>query len=217
MDKKTYLFVGPPGSGKGTQAEKLASSLGLPHIDVGQLLRDRAASSDETGKLINSIMLSGKTVPEEVVLKELLEHLKELDITRGLILDGYCRTTAQAHQLIKLEEEEIIPPLLVISIEVPDQLLLGRISKRQYCILPGGERVLIDQHFTEADCLAKGGQLLKREDDNTKTFDARLQVYHQQTKPAISLLTKNNNLIRVNGEPGIEIVAKNILTKVKSL
>lgn len=218
MKRFTFLFVGPPGSGKGTQAEALAAALALPHVDVGALLRELAEIDNTTGRLIKSLMIAGQTVPEEVVLAELLVHLKKHDLSKGLVLDGYCRTQRQAQDLLNLQSQAAIPPLVVIAITVDDQLLQERITTRKYCELPDGEKKIINNSFSVNDCQQRGGVVSQRDDDNLATFHKRLKLYHEQTEPAIADLTQSaQGLITVDGTPPIKEVAATIAQQVQQL
>ncbi|MDO8471691.1 MAG: nucleoside monophosphate kinase [bacterium] len=218
MKRFTFLFVGPPGSGKGTQAEAVADSLGLPHVDVGALLRELADLDNNTGRLIKSLMIAGKTVPEEVVLEELLVHLKMLDLSKGLVLDGYCRTQKQAKDLLNLQTQGVIPPIVVISIKVDDNLLQERITTRKYCELRNGEKKNIDNSFSVIDCQQQGGHISKRADDNLTTFHERLKLYHEQTEPAIADLKETSKgLIMVDGTPPIKSVEATIAQQIQHL
>lgn len=218
MKRFTFLFVGPPGSGKGTQAEAVASNMGLPHVDVGALLRELAEIDNHTGQLIKSLMIAGKTVPEKVVLNELLVHLKRLDLTKGLVLDGYCRTQKQAQDLLDLQSQAVIPPIIVISIKVADDLLKERIISRKYCEFPNGVKKIIDRNFSVTDCQQQGGQVSKRDDDNLTTFHKRLKLYHEQTEPAIAdLKLASKGFIEVDGTAPIEEVKTTIALQIQQL
>lgn len=218
MKRFTFLFVGPPGSGKGTQAEAVAANLGLPHVDVGALLRELAEIDNDTGRLIKSLMIAGKTVPEEVVLTELLTHLKNLDLSQGLVLDGYCRTQKQAQDLLNLQSQKIIPPIVVISIAVADNLLQERITTRKYCELPDGEKKIIDSGFSVNDCQQQGGVVSQRADDNLTTFHERLKLYHEQTEPAIADLKQSSKgLIVIDGTPPIKVVEATLAQQLQQL
>ncbi len=182
------VFFGPPGSGKGTQASRLAASLGIPQVSTGDLLRSHVAKGTPLGAIARPIMESGALVPDELVTKMLEERLAEKDAVPGAIFDGYPRTVAQAVSLDALLKAAGGKVDVVLFIDVPDAVLVDRLVKR--AVLEG------------------------RADDTKETIAERLHVYREKTAPLADLYRKAGQLVTIDGNRAVETVASDVTAAV---
>lgn len=205
------VLLGPPGAGKGTQAERVAKSCDVPHISTGDMLRDSVAKGTELGKLAKGYMDRGELVPDDVIIGIVKERLLEPDAEKGFILDGFPRTLAQA---VALESE--LSSLgrkidFVVNIEVSDEEVVRRISGRRICRSCGKPyHVEFNPPKVEGVCDACGGQLYRRADDEPAAVRKRLEVYHEQTAPLESFYEQRGLLVSVDGGKSVEEVSKDI-------
>lgn len=183
------VFFGPPGSGKGTQASRLAASLGIPQISTGDLLRANVARGTELGKIAKPIMESGALVPDDLVTRMLKERLAEPDAAGGALFDGYPRTVPQAEALDGLLAEAGRKVVAVLFIDVPDAPIIERLVKR--------------------------ATLEGRADDTPETIAARLRVYREKTEPLAELYRSHGVFHRIDGDRPVEAVAGDVLAAVK--
>ncbi len=198
------VILGAPGSGKGTQAARLARERNLRHLSTGDMLRDAVARRSELGAKAESFMKRGLLVPDDLILGLVETEIGSAD-TRGWILDGFPRTLAQAEALEKLlgARGEMIDK--VIDIEVVPEVIVRRLSNRRVC--PKCKAVYnLDTIRTKVPgkCDICGTDLVKRPDDEEATVRRRLQVYEEQTAPLIAFYEKQGRLVHVNGAGGIE-------------
>ena len=178
--------MGPPGAGKGTQAEKLADELKVPHISTGDILRQAVADGTRLGLEAKKVMEAGELVSDEIMLGIIRERLARDDAARGYVLDGYPRTLPQARSLQSLMDERSEPPVVVANIEVDREQLVRRISGRRSC--PNCKAVfnVHAQPPKKPDvCDACGQKLVQRADDEESTVRQRLAVYDRQTRPLL--------------------------------
>jgi adenylate kinase len=182
------VFFGPPGSGKGTQASRLAASLGIPQISTGDLLRSHVARGTALGAIAKPIMESGALVPDDLVTQMLKERLAGPDAKSGAIFDGYPRTVAQARSLEALLKETGGRVDAVLFIDVPDAILVERLLKR--------------------------ATLEGRSDDTKETISERLRVYREKTAPLADLYAKAGVLVTIDGDRAIEAVAADVRAAV---
>jgi adenylate kinase len=182
------VFFGPPGSGKGTQASRLASTLGIPQISTGDLLRANVARGTELGKVAKPIMESGALVPDDLVTRMLKERIEEPDAATGALFDGYPRTVPQAEALDRLLEEEGRRLTAVLFIDVPDPVIVGRLVKR--------------------------AEIEGRADDTPETVAARLRVYREKTEPLAELYRAHGVFHRIDGDRTVEAVGADVLAAV---
>ena len=180
------IFLGPPGAGKGTQALRLAEHLRIPKISTGDMLRDAIAGATPLGKQAGPIMEKGELVPDDLLNGIVGERLRMADCADGYILDGYPRTKAQAEFLDRLLEEQKLPSPTVIYLDVPDSVLVARITSRRQCPTCSAIYNLLHQPPRHPGvCDNDGTPLIQREDDNEQTILARLKAYHEATGPLV--------------------------------
>ncbi len=195
------ILVGPPGAGKGTQAEKLAEKLNVNTISTGAMLRAAIKNGTEVGKLAESYINDGKLVPDDVMIKIVKERLSEPDCENGFILDGFPRTTAQAEALkaagVKIDK--------VLSIEVSDETIIERLSARRECSKCAAPyHIIYNRPKKDGVCDKCGGELIQRSDDNPQTIQKRLSTYHEQTEPIKDFYEKEKLLVKAYGKEEIK-------------
>lgn len=199
------ILLGPPGAGKGTQAKRLMEKYNIPQISTGDILRAAVKDGTEMGKKAKEYMDAGKLVPDEVVIGIIDDRLKEDDCKEGYMLDGFPRTVPQAEAL-----DEVLAKMgsaidHTISIEVPEDELMGRLTGRRTCKDCGaGFHVMFDPPKTEGVCDKCSGQLYQRDDDNEETVGNRLKVYNDQTQPLIDYYQNKSLLRPIDGLGKIE-------------
>ena len=201
------VLLGAPGSGKGTQAKKLMADRKVPQVSTGDMLREAVAAGTRFGLKAKSIMESGGLVPDEVVLGIISERLARADAQDGFILDGFPRTTQQALDLEELLDQMGTPLDAAVLMDVDFDILLKRLTGRRTCSLDGK---LLNIYFSPQEeldaCIAAGGELLQREDDNEETISNRLAVYRENTEPLIDFYRKRGKLKTVVAEGSIDDV-----------
>lgn len=175
------VIFGPPGSGKGTYASRLAPRLGVPHISTGDILRDEVKSGSELGKSISSYVSSGKLVPDEVVNRVMEKRLSQEDCKRGFILDGYPRTLQQAYFLEGVSKIDF-----VINLNVPDGVIVRRLSSRLVCRKCGAiyNKITLPPKV-DGVCDKCGGELYQRDDDKPEVVRERIRVYKNEAAPLL--------------------------------
>ena len=207
------VLLGAPGSGKGTQSTFLHKKFGIPQISTGDLLRAAVAAGSEFGQKAKRAMDAGQLVSDDLVLGILRERLSNDDSKDGFILDGYPRNAAQAESLDQLLDEMDKPLDTVILLDVPQEILMKRLTGRRNCSVTGK---LLNIHFSpqsEIDaCLDVGGELIQRDDDNEETIANRLDVFKSQTEPLIRLYELRGLLCRVGGDGSPQAIFKYIDT-----
>lgn len=217
--KKEFIFIGPPGSGKGTQTKILSKEYNLPHIDTGSLLREAVASGSEEGKLANSFMEKGQLVPIEVVSKIIKNRLLQQDAKNGFILDGYPRSLEQAYALDEILKEidnnnDVKPQ--VFYFEVSTDKLIERLVNRRSCSKCGAIYNIKTMHLKDENICEKcGGKLIRREDDTEEVAKKRFDTYFNQTHPLIELYTERKQLTTIDASKDIETIYKNLTGAIK--
>jgi adenylate kinase len=206
------ILLGPPGAGKGTQAKMLVDRYGIPQISTGDILRANLKAQTELGLEAKKYMDAGKLVPDEVVIGIINNRIQEPDCEKGYMLDGFPRTVAQAEALDKILAENKSGIDHVISIEVPNDELMGRLTGRRTCRQCGaGYHVMFDPPKVEGVCDKCGGELYQRDDDNAETVGNRLKVYDEQTQPLIDYYEKKGLLRPINGVGKIDEIFERIV------
>ena len=193
------ILLGPPGAGKGTQAEILSRDLHIPTISTGNILRAAVKAGTPIGLKAKSYMDAGKLVPDEVIIGIIQERLAEADCANGFIMDGVPRTIAQAEAL----EAHGIVFDHVLSLEISDEAIVERMDGRRVCGHCGTPFHLSSNPPKQAGvCDLCGGELIERDDDKPETVRARLEVYHQETEPLKEFYSKRGTLSAVPGDLG---------------
>ncbi len=206
------LLMGPPGAGKGTQAEKLTEILQVPHISTGDMFRSAIKEETQMGMLAKSYMDKGELVPDEVTVGIVKDRIAEDDCKKGFLLDGFPRTVVQADALEKILEELGIKLDSVVNIEVPLEELIGRLTGRRICKSCGATyHMLFNPPAQEGLCDKCGGQLYQRDDDTEETAKNRLEVYEKQTAPLLEYYKNTGLLVNVNGNQSMDDVLAEIL------
>ena len=210
------VMLGAPGAGKGTQADILCQELNLPHIASGDLFRQALEKKTELGLLAKSYMEKGKLGPDEITIKMILERINLSDCVLGCLFDGFPRTLKQAEALDRTLAEQGKSIDKAIYIRVPQEELVKRLSGRWICrscqtpyhLITSPPRII-------GKCNKCGGELYQRPDDKEETVRKRLKVFFAQTEPVVDYYKKQNKLIEVNGNLGIQDVAKEIISVLK--
>lgn len=206
------IFLGPPGAGKGTYASRLNPILKLPHISSGDMVRDEIKAQTELGKLMKEYSDKGKLGPDEIMIKILAKRLRNPDCKKGCILDGFPRTIKQAGAL-----ERIMKIDLVINLNVPDHIIIKRLSNRLTCKKCGTiYNKLTLKPKKDNICDKCGGELYQREDDKPRIIQERLNVYRKKTEPLIEHYKKKNLLKNVSCND-LMIPPEVIVEKIKSI
>ena len=200
-----YVFLGPPGSGKGTQAQALAQALQVPHISTGEMFRAAVAAQRELGKRIDSLLKAGQLVPDNVTNELIAERLQQPGATSGFILDGYPRSLVQAEFL-----SQLAPDTQALLIDLPDAEAVRRIAGRRTCLKCGAVYHLNYQPPQQTDVCDKCGSALEQRNDQTEAvLKERLLIYHQQTEPLVEYYRQRGVLATVDGSPAIpEVTAR---------
>lgn len=199
------VLLGAPGAGKGTQAKKLIEKYGIPHISTGDLLRAAVAAGTPLGKEAKSYMDKGELVPDSVVLGLVGERLRQDDAKKGYILDGFPRNTIQAEALDRMLDSLKMPLDAALSVDVPFDDLMKRLTGRRTCRLCGQMyNVYFNSPKENGKCDKCGGELFQRDDDREETIKKRLEVYNSQTAPLIEYYGKKNILKTVSGAGSID-------------
>ena len=186
------VLIGPPGSGKGTQATRIARRYNLPHISTGDILRQAVRDDTPLGREVAATMAGGALVSDQVISGLVKARLEQPDTARGFLLDGFPRTIEQATFL-----DTVQPDLAVIHIDVPDDEIIRRLSTRRVCRSCGlTQSVTEDDH---GDCPYCGGTLARREDDGAETVRKRLKTYAELTGPLIALYRTRPGYLFING------------------
>lgn len=213
MTKSAVLILlGPPGAGKGTQARMLEEKFGLVQLSTGDLLRAAVAAGTDAGQQAKAVMEAGGLVSDEIVLAILKDRLAEPDTRKGVILDGFPRTAAQAEALDALLSDQGLSLGAAISLEVDDAAMVERVAGRYTCANCGeGYHDSFKQPAVAGVCDKCGSTEFKRRaDDNAETVGARLEAYHAQTAPLISYYEGRNVLSRVDAMGEIDRVAEEL-------
>jgi len=208
------ILLGPPGAGKGTQADVICKTFSIPHISTGNMLREAAEAKTALGKKAQALMDAGILVSDEVIVGLVEQRINQQDCQSGFLFDGFPRTIPQAEALI----ERSVEIDFVVEIDVPDEEIISRMSGRR--MHPGsGRNYHIEFNPPKiADIDDESGEpLVQREDDNPETVKDRLEVYSNQTLPLIEFYSERSEsikYIRVSGSESPELVSKNILDQI---
>jgi len=210
------ILLGAPGSGKGTQGIPLAEKLGLAHVASGDMFREQLESGSELGLLAESYMSKGELVPDDITIRMIEERLARPEAARGVILDGFPRTLAQARALdealAKQNKRVDAAPFVAVSTEE----LLRRLAGRWICRAAGHSFHAVSNPPKQPGvCDIDGSELYQRDDDTVEVARKRLQVYFEQTEPVVNYYRGRGVLVEVNGEQSIEEVARALVEALK--
>ncbi|HHE72802.1 MAG TPA: adenylate kinase [Chloroflexi bacterium] len=217
--KPTYvILMGPPASGKGTQAERLQQILDLPHVASGDLFRYNLKSQTELGLKAKAYMDKGELVPDDITIAMVLDRLSRSDCARGALLDGFPRTLAQAEALDRALEEQGAAIDLVLNLQVPEEELISRITGRRVCRDCGATyHIKYNPPKVAGVCDKCGGELYQRDDDTEETARRRLTVYLEQTQPLIEYYNRKGVLVHIDGNRPIDEVTKALKDAVEKV
>lgn len=212
------IFIGPPGSGKGTQAKRLAATHGVPHISTGDMLREAIADGTELGRQAAPIMASGALVSDDLMLGIIDERLAKPDAQRGFILDGFPRTLVQAEKLDTIVGNSKgngsgngADGLRVLQLLVPDEAIVKRISLRRSCPTCGAIYHLESAPpAVDTVCDREGAELIARPDDNETAVRKRLEAFHRQTLPVATFYKSKHLLREVDGVGPVDEIFERI-------
>ena len=217
MSKTIIIFFGPPGSGKGTQAEMLAKITDWKKISTGDLFRAEIAAGTKLGKLANKYMQAGKLVPDKVTIKLVEQSLKQK--ASGLIFVGFPRNKKQLNDLLAIFKKSLKKNDKVYAIEVAvsDKEVKERLSQRRMCTCGKVYHLVYNPPINQGVCDICGGKLFIRNDDKPKVIADRLKIYYSQSDAMLNYWQKENKLIKIDGEQAIKVIHLEIIEKLKEL
>jgi adenylate kinase len=210
------ILFGPPGAGKGTQAETIVKEFSIPHISTGDIFRKNIKEGTPLGKKAMEYMDQGKLVPDDLTIELVKDRLLEDDCKEGFLLDGFPRTIYQADAL-----EDFLKSLgqsldYVINIRVRKELLVERAVGRRLCKNCGqAYHMSFNKPSKEGVCDKCGGELIQRKDDTQETVENRINVYREQTEPLIDYYTKKGIIVNIDGEKPIAQVGQDIIAQLR--
>ncbi|MGO9752439.1 MAG: adenylate kinase [Solirubrobacteraceae bacterium] len=200
MSDLNLILIGPPGAGKGTQADRLRAHFGIPFISTGDMLRANVKEGTKLGKAAKAHMDSGGLVPDDLIVAMAADRLEQDDARDGFILDGFPRTTAQAEALDAQLQKLGRTVTAALLIDVPDEDVVRRISGRRVCVQNGHNyHVEFDPPQQEGICDQDGSELIQRDDDKPDVVQQRLNVYHEKTAPLIDYYDAQGLMRRIDG------------------
>ena len=218
MVQTNLILLGPPGAGKGTQAERLQEDFSLAHISTGDMLRAQVAEGTDLGKRAQEYMSAGELVPDEVILGMIGARISEQDAREGFLLDGFPRNASQADALATTLADSERRLTAALLIEVPDEDVVRRLGGRRVCAKSGHVyHVDFDPPKREGTCDQDGSRLIQRDDDKEETIRRRLEVYARQTAPLIEYYDEAGLLRRFDGRRTPDEVHDHIRATVATL
>jgi adenylate kinase len=218
VSQRNLVLLGPPGAGKGTQAERLVEDLDLPYYATGNILRDAVEKGTELGRIAKGYMDRGELVPDELISNVIAERLDSGEADFGFLLDGFPRTIEQAEMLDRALDDRARSLTAALLIETPDEEVVRRLSGRRTCEENQHVyHVYFDPPKTPGVCDQDGSRLVQREDDKPETVRKRLSVYHEQTAPLIDWYGEKGLLRRFDGSLPPEEVYSRIRATLATL
>jgi adenylate kinase len=210
------VLVGPPGAGKGTQAQFLSSNLSIPKISTGDIFRHNVSSGTELGRQAKAFMDRGDLVPDEVTIAMVSSRLQEDDAEDGFLLDGFPRNVPQAETLKKILAEWDQRLDIVLELVVDDDEVVRRLSGRRTCRKCGRIwHVVFDPPARQGLCDDCGGELFQRDDDQEETIRHRLDVYQQQTRPLITYYADEGTLLGIDATGPVEEITDRAMSALR--
>jgi adenylate kinase len=218
MMETNLILLGPPGAGKGTQAERLQDDFALAHISTGEMLRAQVAQGTELGRKAQEYMNAGELVPDDVILGMIEQRIGEQDAREGFLLDGFPRNTSQADSLAAMLAGSDRRLTAALLIDAPDKEVVRRLAGRRVCLKSGHVyHVEFDPPKREGVCDQDGSRLIQRDDDHEETVRHRLEVYTRQTAPLIAYYDDAGLLRRFDGRRDPNEVHDHIRATVATL
>lgn len=209
------VMMGPPGAGKGTQAERFARERGIPKISTGEILREAVAAGTPLGNAVKAVMEKGGLVGDDLIIDIVRERLAREDARQGFVLDGFPRTVPQAQALDRMMEGR--GPLVVVEIQVPDEELVRRVRLRRICASCGTSASAFGDGASATECRSCGGPLVQRSDDTEEVVRERLKVYWRETRPMIEFYHRRPTYRVVDGAQSPEKVREALVAAVGSV
>jgi adenylate kinase len=210
------VLVGPPGAGKGTQAEFIATNFGIPKVSTGDIFRSNVSGGPDLGRLAKKFMDAGDLVPDEVTNAMVRDRLAQHDATAGFLLDGFPRNVAQAGELDGILDEMGNALSVVLDLEVDHDEVVKRLSGRRTCKTCGHVwHIEYDPTVTDGICDKCGGELYHRDDDDPRTVRHRLEVYSVQTAPLIEFYGGRGQLVAINALGTVEDVTERAISALE--
>jgi adenylate kinase len=218
VSERNLVLLGPPGAGKGTQAQRLRDDFDLPYYSTGDILREAIASESELGRQAKEIVEAGELVPDDLISAVIEERLDSGEADDGFLLDGFPRTIGQAEMLERALDRRARSLTAALLVEAPDEEVVRRLSGRRTCTKNGHVyHVDFDPPKNEGVCDQDGSRLVQRDDDKPETVKKRLQVYHDQTEPLIDWYEERGLLRRFDGARSPEEVNSHIRATLATL
>jgi adenylate kinase len=218
VSELNLILLGPPGAGKGTQAERLVQDFDLPYYATGDILRAAVKEDSELGHEAKEYMDRGELVPDEVISRVVIERIDRPEAADGFLLDGFPRTINQAEALKAALEERERRLTAALLIDAPDEEVIRRLSGRRICVKNQHlYHVEFDPPKREGVCDQDGSRLIQRDDDKPETLKRRLEVYHEQTRPLIDYYERGGLLRRFDGSRPAEEVHGHIRATLATL
>ncbi len=208
---RAVIFLGPPGSGKGTQAKVLAGKYGVPHLSTGDMLREHIVQGSPLGLKAKPIMERGELVPDSLVLKMVADRIERPDCSHGFVFDGFPRTVTQARYLGELLKRQGFKQPFVIHMVIGHELLLRRLTGRRTCKVGGEIYNIYDRPpKVEGICDVDGGELIQRPDDREEVIKQRLHAYEKLTSPLVSYYRRHGWLHEIDASKSVAEVEQDI-------
>ncbi len=216
MKKRIVVLLGPPGAGKGTQAEYIKGRFQIPHISTGEILRDNIDKGTPLGIEAHKFMHKGELVPDDLIIEMVKDRVLQQDCAEGALFDGFPRNEEQAEMFFDMEYVSTNAKVCAILIDIPDEEVINRLSNRRYCpscksiynLIYKVPKKKAGDSFLCDNC---GTELIIRDDDKVETIKNRLKVFHNTAGPLIDYFTKKNVLHIVDGVTSLEEVFKQIV------
>jgi adenylate kinase len=219
VSELNLILLGPPGAGKGTQADRLQADFRLPHISTGDMLRAQVAAETELGVEAKRYMNAGELVPDKLIIDMIVQRIAEPDARDGFLLDGFPRNASQADALGQALDSLRRRLTAVLLIEVPDEEVVRRLAGRRVCVKNPSHiyHVELDPPKHEGICDQDGSRLIQRDDDQEETIRRRLEVYQAQTAPLIDYYDRAGLLRRFDGQRNPDEVQRRIRATLATL